>query len=153
MRWLDGTSGSPSLEEAFQIMMKNKVGKLPTVDKNGKLTGLFSFTDVRTLIENMEPAYNRDADHRLRVAAAVGPYNEDRIEALAQAGVDAFVIDTAHGHSKGVIDTVKYIKDKYAGIDVVAGNTQLVKSLPAMWETWVQSLAWEDPLEIGRAHV
>ena len=133
-------NGAPSLEDAFQIMMKNKVGKLPTIDKDGKLTGLFSFTDVRTLIENMEPAYNRDAEHRLRVAAAVGPYNEDRIEALAQAGVDAFVIDTAHGHSKGVIDTVKYIKDKYTGIDVVAGNIATYEAAKALLDAGVDAV-------------
>ena len=62
------------------------------------------------------------AEHRLRVAAAVGPYDEKRIELLAAAGLDAFVIDTAHGHSKGVIETVKYLKKNYPDIDVVAGN-------------------------------
>ena len=89
----DGTK----LEDAFKIMVASKVGKLPTVDAEGHLTGLYSFHDVRTLIENMEPAYNRDADHRLRVAAAISPYDEARAEALANAGVDAFVIDTAGG--------------------------------------------------------
>ena len=123
-------NGAPSLEDAFQLMMKNKVGKLPTIDKDGRLTGLFSFTDVRTLIENMEPAYNRDAEHRLRVAAAVGPYNEDRIEALAQAGVDAFVIDTA----------LKYIKDKYAGIDVVAGNIATYEAAKALLDAGVDAV-------------
>lgn len=61
------------LEEAFDIMRKNKVGKLPIVDKEGNLRGLYSFQDVSTLIEKEEPAYNRDSEHRLRVAAAISP--------------------------------------------------------------------------------
>ena len=111
-----------SLETVFKAMLENKVGKLPTVDANGFLTGLYSFHDVRTIIENMEPAYNRDAEHRLRAAAAVSPYDEARASALAEAGVDAFVIDTAHGHSKGVRESVKLFKAQYPDIDVVAGN-------------------------------
>ena len=110
------------LQTAYKIMKENKIGKLPTVDENGRLTGLYSFSDVKTLIQNDAPAYNRDPEHRLRVAAAIGPYEERRIELLAAAEVDAFVIDTAHGHSKGVIETVKILKNRYPHIDVVAGN-------------------------------
>ncbi len=112
-----------TLVEAFKIMMNNKVGKLPIVDKNGKLTGLYSFHDVKTLIENIEPYYNRDKEHRLRVAAAISPHDEERAEELFKAKVDAFVIDTAHGHTKGVIETVKMLKARYGdSVDVVAGN-------------------------------
>ena len=110
------------MQEAFEIMRKNKVGKLPLVDEKGCLKGLYSFLDTKTLIENMEPAYNRDAEHRLRVAAAVGPYDFDRAAALAEAGVDALVLDTAHGHSKGVVETVAKLKKLYSNIDIVAGN-------------------------------
>jgi IMP dehydrogenase len=110
------------LETAFGIMLEHKIGKLPLVDKKGCLAGIYSFFDVKTLIENVEPDYNRDERHQLRVAAAIGPYNYDRADALAGAGVDVLVIDTAHGHSKGVVDTVEYIKKKYSGVDVVAGN-------------------------------
>lgn len=111
-----------SMTEAFQIMLEKKVGKLPIVDGSGRLAGLYSFHDLRTLIENMEPSYNRDARHRLRVAAAIAPHDEGRIEALVKAEVDALVIDTAHGHSKGVIETVRYLKQRYPEVDVVAGN-------------------------------
>ncbi len=112
-----------TLNDAFQIMVKNKIGKLPIIDREGHLTGLYSFHDVKTLIENNEPNYNRDKEHRLRVAAAIGTYDEERAEALFQAKCDAIVIDTAHGHSKGVIETVKLLKGKYGDkIDVVAGN-------------------------------
>ena len=111
-----------SMTKAFEIMVQHRIGKLPIVDDEQKLVGLYSFHDVRTLIENVEPAFNRDAQHRLRVAAAVGPYDEERVEALVGAGVDALVVDTAHGHSKGVIETVRLLKGKYPSIDVVAGN-------------------------------
>ena len=128
------------LDEAFRIMLKGKVGKLPTVDKEGRLTGLYSFQDVRTLIENMEPAYNRDSEHRLRAAAAVSPYDEARAAALAEAGVDAFVIDTAHGHSKGVIETVGLLKKRYPGIDVVAGNIASCEAAKALLDSGVDAV-------------
>ena len=128
------------MEEAFRIMQKNKVGKLPLVDEKGCLTGLYSFQDTRTLIENMEPAYNRDSEHRLRVAAAIGPYNFDRAAALAEAGVDAFVIDTAHGHSKGVVDTVKELKKLYSNIDVVAGNIATYEAAECLLKAGVDAI-------------
>ena len=111
-----------SMTEAFQIMMERKVGKLPIVDTSRRLLGLFSFNDLRSLIDNMEPEFNRDAQHRLRVAAAIGPNDEARIEALVRADVDALVVDTAHGHTKSVIETVKMLKQRYPAVDVVAGN-------------------------------
>lgn len=113
-----------SLQDAYQLMLDAKVGKLPTVDANGKLTGLYSFQDVKSLIINDEPQYNRDIlRHQLRAGAAVGPYDEGRIEALINAGVDVLVIDTAHGDSKGVIETVAMTKKTYGDkVDVVAGN-------------------------------
>lgn len=112
-----------TMQDAYRIMVEHKVGKLPMVDERGKLTGLYSFQDVKSLIDNQEPGYNRDEQHQLRAAAAIGPYDEERAEALISAGVDVLVIDTAHGHSKGVIDTVKSIKKSYGdNVDVVAGN-------------------------------
>ena len=110
------------LQDAYNIMTDNKVAKLPTLDKDGRLTGLYSYTDVRTIIRNIAPNYNRDAGHRLRVAAAISPMDWKRIDCLLAAGVDALVIDTAHGHSKGVIETVKELKKRSISADVVAGN-------------------------------
>ncbi len=107
--------------EAFRIMVEHRIGKLPLVDAENRLVGLYSFHDVRTITENIEPTFNRDAQHQLRVAAAVGPFDEERIEAVARAGVDALVVDTAHGHSAGVIETVKLLKKNYS-MDVIAGN-------------------------------
>jgi IMP dehydrogenase len=122
------------MTEAFEIMRKNKVGKLPIVDRAGRLCGLYSFHDVRTLLKNIEPNYNRDARHRLRVAAAVGPYDEERIAALAAVEVDALVLDTAHGYSKGVIETLKLLKKDYPQIDVVAGNVCNGEGAAALYE-------------------
>ncbi len=118
-------TGRPGLKmvDAYNLMLKNKVGKLPIVDKSGRLTGLYSFQDVKTLMQKLEPTVNRDAQHQLRVAAAIGPYDDARLEALAAAGVDAVIVDTAHGHSKGVIETVKMVKKRYGkNLDVIAGN-------------------------------
>ncbi len=111
-----------SLQEAYTIMKKNRIGKLPLVDKNGKLSGLYSFSDVRTLVENEEPLYNRDGKYRLRVGAAIGPNDQDRVAVLARESVDVVVVDTAHGHSKGVIDMIKWMKKHHPDIDVIAGN-------------------------------
>lgn len=110
------------MDTAFKIMLDNKVGKLPLIDDNGQLCGLYSLQDVRTFIEKMEPTFNRDAQHRLRVAASVGPHDFERIDALVAAGTDALVIDSAHGHTKNVMETVKEIKAKYPQVDVIAGN-------------------------------
>ncbi|NLF94330.1 MAG: IMP dehydrogenase, partial [Oligosphaeraceae bacterium] len=116
--------GTPetSMQEALDIMQRNRVGKLPLVDKQGKLCGLYSFQDVRSLTKNINPNFNRDPQHRLRVAAAVGPYDYERIEALVAVGVDALILDTAHGHSKGVLETLREIKRRHPEVEVVAGN-------------------------------
>ncbi len=112
-----------SMQEAYRIMLEKKVGKLPMVDKDGRLTGLYSFLDVKTLISKEEPDYNRDDHHQLRAAAGIGPHDYERVEALVNAGVDVLVLDTAHGHSKGVIESVKELKKMYGDrVDVVAGN-------------------------------
>ena len=110
-----------TLQQAYEIMLKNKIGKLPLVEQ-GRLVGLYSFSDVRTLIQNIQPLYNRDSQYRLRVGAAVGPGDQDRVDALAAQHVDVLVVDTAHGHTKGVIEMTRWIKKRYAHIDVIAGN-------------------------------
>lgn len=123
--------GTP-LQEAFQTMIKERVGKLPTIDENNRFTGLYSFHDVKSLIENIDPDFNRDRFHQLRVAAAIGPRDEERAEALVKAGVDALVIDTAHGHSIGVVETVADMKKNYPDVDVVAGNIATPKAAAAL---------------------
>lgn len=109
------------LRQAYDIMQHHKIGKLPLVEA-GKLVGLYSYADVRRLIENEEPLFNRDQMHRLRVAAAIGPGDYERAEILNHEEVDVLVVDTAHGHSKGVIDMVAWVKEKFPHIDVIGGN-------------------------------
>ena len=120
-----------SLEQAYALMMKNKIGKLPLVEK-GKLVGLYSFSDVRTLIQNVEPLYNRDAKYRLRVGAAIGPNDQQRVERLVEAEVDVVVVDTAHGHSKGVMDMAKWVKKNCPQLDVIAGNVATAEGALAL---------------------
>jgi len=110
-----------NLRQAYDIMQQHKIGKLPLVE-NGKLIGLYSYADVRRLIENEEPLFNRDDKHRLRVAAGVGPGDYERAGILNENEVDVLVVDTAHGHSKGVVEMVSWVKDKFPHIDVIGGN-------------------------------
>ncbi len=110
-----------NLRQAYDIMQQHKIGKLPLLEK-GKLVGLYSYADVRRLIENEEPLFNRDDKYRLRVAAGVGPGDFERAEILDSEDVDVMVVDTAHGHSKGVIDMVAWVKKKFPHIDVIGGN-------------------------------
>ncbi len=111
-----------SLSEAEEILMDHKIEKLPIVDKEGKLRGLITYKDI--LKNSDRPNACKDEYGRLRVGAAVGvtPDIQERIELLKEAGVDIVTIDTAHGHSKGVIDTLKTVKKKFPELDVVVGN-------------------------------
>lgn len=111
-----------SLTDAYEIMTREKIGKLPIVDVGGNLLGLYSFADVKSLIYNVDSRINRDEQHQLRVAAAIGPHDYERVERLVDAGVDAVVIDTAHGHTENVIATVRELKKTLTDVDVVAGN-------------------------------
>ena len=114
-------SPNTNLKQAYDIMLKQKIGKLPLI-KNGKLVGLYSFADVKSLIKNVEPLFNRDSNYRLRVAAAVGPNDHKRVELLNNEQVDILVVDTAHGHSKSVLEMIRWIKKNYSHIDVIGGN-------------------------------
>jgi IMP dehydrogenase len=113
-----------SLKKAYEIMRANKIGKLPLVDRKGHITGLYSFTDVQRIVENSNSSANCDDKFRLRVAASVsgGAGDHVRMEKLADAGVDVVVVDSAHGHSKGIIDMTKWIVKHFPKIDVIAGN-------------------------------
>lgn len=129
------------LQGAFEVMRKHKIGKLPTINAEGKLSGLYSFHDVRMLIEKNQPCFSRDSHHRLRVAAAVGPYDEKRISLLVGAEIDAIVIDTAHGHTKGVIETVKWVKNNFGDkVDVVAGNIATMEAAKALMDAGVDAV-------------
>jgi IMP dehydrogenase len=111
-----------TLNDAEGILQKHKIEKLPLVDDNYILKGLITIKDIEKAIEFPNAA--KDSKGRLLVGAAVGVSKDtdDRIEALVEAGVDVIVVDTAHGHSKGVIDTVREIRKKYPNLNIIAGN-------------------------------
>lgn len=111
-----------SLEDAEEILQENKIEKLPVVNADNKLVGLITFRDITKLTQ--KPIANKDSFGRLRVAAAIGVTGDavDRAEALVKAGVDAIVIDTAHGHTKGVVTVLKEVKRKFPELEVVVGN-------------------------------
>src|SRR5207249_5544971 len=110
-----------NLEQAQSILRRNKIEKLPVVDDNGILKGLITVKDIQK--KTQYPNATKDDKGRLRAAAAVGvgPDSAERAAALIEAGVDAIVVDTAHGHTLGVISTVKRIKARYS-VPVMAGN-------------------------------
>ena len=115
------TNGT-SLSEAEGILQQHKIEKLPVVDQENNLVGLITFRDITK--HTTKPIANKDAYGRLRVAAAVGVTGDvlERTKALVNAGVDAIVIDTAHGHTKGVVDVLKEVKKSFPKLDVVVGN-------------------------------
>ena len=116
------TNQSTDLQQAADILQNHKIEKLPVVDKNGKLIGLVTYKDITKAKD--KPFACKDKLGRLRVAAGVGVTADsmERVAALVDAGVDAVVIDTAHGHSKGVVSVLKQVKVAYPQIDVVVGN-------------------------------
>ena len=137
------TSRTTNLEEAAEILQQYKIEKLPVVDENNKLIGLLTYKDITKAKD--KPMACKDNRGRLRVAAGVGitPDTFQRIEALVEAGVDAIVIDTAHGHSKGVIETLKKVKAQFTDIDVIVGNIATAEAATALVE------AGADAVKVG----
>jgi len=118
MPLITGINGT-TLEEAAEVMHQNKIEKLPIVNEDGTLKGLITIKDINKVVEY--PNAIKDTHGRLLVGAAIGVGQMDRAKALVEAGVDVLVLDSAHGHSKGILDTVKAIKDEL-DIDIIAGN-------------------------------
>ncbi|MEW5845361.1 MAG: IMP dehydrogenase [Bacteroidota bacterium] len=116
------TSQSIDLEKATEILKQHKIEKLPVVDENNKLIGLLTYKDITKVKDN--PNASKDVKGRLRVAAGVGVTADTitRVKALYEADVDAIVIDTAHGHSKGVIEMLKLVKKEFPKLEVIVGN-------------------------------
>ena len=137
------TTQLTDLENAEDILQENKIEKLPVVDEEGKLVGLITYKDITK--NKTRPNACKDSYGRLRVAAAVGVTEDtiDRVSSLVNAGVDAIIVDTAHGHSKGVIDTVAKVKKLYPKLDVVAGNIATGKAALALVE------AGADAVKVG----
>ena len=120
-----------SLEDAKAIMHEHKIEKLPVVDADGNLKGLFTLKDVKKNVAY--PLANKDDFGRLRVGAAIGVGQMDRATALVEAGVDVLVLDSAHGHSKGILDSVRAIKAALT-IEVIAGNVASAAATKALIE-------------------
>ncbi|MDA1642361.1 IMP dehydrogenase [Bacillus cereus group sp. TH177-1LC] len=123
-----------TLDEAEKILQKYKIEKLPLVDNNGVLQGLITIKDIEKVIEFPNSA--KDKQGRLLVGAAVGVTADamTRIDALVKASVDAIVLDTAHGHSQGVIDKVKEVRAKYPSLNIIAGNVATAEATKALIE-------------------
>ena len=126
-----------SLDDAGDIMNKNKIEKLPIIDEEGYLQGLVTIKDIRKRIEY--PHSNKDAFGRLCVGAAIGVGQIDRARALVDAGVDVLVMDSAHGHSKGILDSVRAIKAELE-VDIVAGNVATAEATEALIEAGVDGV-------------
>lgn len=123
-----------TLEDAELLLQEHRIEKLPVIDENNVLQGLITFKDIQK--KKKHPNACKDEQGRLRVGAAVGVGDEviERISALVEVGVDAIFVDTAHGHSKGVIDTVKLIKKHFPKLDVIAGNIATAEAAKALVE-------------------
>lgn len=126
-----------TLDDAEAIFRTNKVEKLPVVDADNKLEGLITIKDLKKRQEY--PNANKDDYGRLRVGAAIGVGQMDRAEALVKAGVDVLVLDSAHGHSKGIIDTVIAIK-KHLNVDIIAGNIATSEAAEALVQAGVDGI-------------
>ena len=133
------TTQLTDLENAEDILQTNKIEKLPVVDENGSLIGLITYKDI--IKNKTRPNSCKDQYGRLRVAAAVGVTNDviQRVSSLVDAGVDAIIVDTAHGHSKGVIDTVKKLKSEFS-IDIIAGNIATYQAAIALADAGVDAV-------------
>ena len=131
------------LDNAESVLKSNKIEKLPVVDNNYKLIGLITFKDI--IKNRVRPNSCKDQYGRLRVAAAIGVTNDslDRADALVNASVDAIIIDTAHGHTKNVIDLLKKLKSKYSSLDIVVGNIATSSAAKLLIE------AGADALKVG----
>lgn len=137
------TTRNADLAEASQILLENKIEKLPVVDDENRLVGLITYRDITKISEF--PNACKDSKGRLRVAAGVGVTKDtlDRVAALVENGVDAVVIDTAHGHSANVVHTLKAVKEKFPQIDVVVGNIATAKAAEFLVE------AGADGIKVG----
>lgn len=137
------TKKGTDLKEAEAILQAHKIEKLPVIDENNTLIGLITYRDIIKLKER--PNACKDEYGRLRVAAAVGVTGDvmERIEALVKVAVDAVIIDTAHGHSKGVIDTLKRVKAKFPNLQVVVGNIATKEAARALAD------AGADAIKVG----
>jgi len=129
-----------TLSEATEVLRKYRIEKVPVVDKKGKLVGLITYRDITKIKSN--PTASKDSRGRLLAAAAVGinSHSIEDVEKLISAGVDAVVLDTAHGHSVGVLNTIKAIRKQFSDIQIVAGNIATAEAALALKECGVDAV-------------
>lgn len=129
-----------TMEEAKRILQAHRIEKLPLVDDNGHLKGLITIRDIEKM--RKYPNSNKDSDGRLKVAAAIGVTSdvEDRVEALLDAKADVLVIDTAHGHSEGVLQTIRRLRKAFPHLELIAGNVATYDATKALIETGVSAV-------------
>jgi IMP dehydrogenase len=134
------TAEGTTLEEAKAVLQKHRIEKLPVVDKEGRLKGLITIKDIQKSITY--PNSNKDSFGRLRVAAAIGVGDQEyfRAEALAKRQCDAIIIDTAHGHSKGVVEMLRTLKQKFPHVDIVVGNVATAKACEMLIENGADAI-------------
>ncbi len=137
------TTTSTDIRMAASLLLENKIEKLPVVNDKGELEGLITYKDISKVKDN--PNASKDDKGRLRVAAGVGVTHDtmERVDALVKAGADAIVIDTAHGHSKSVVDMLRTVKAKYPALDVVVGNIATAEAAKMLVE------AGADAVKVG----
>ncbi len=129
-----------TMEEAKRILQAHRIEKLPLVDDNGHLKGLITIRDIEKM--RKYPNSNKDSDGRLKVAAAIGVTSdvEDRVEALLDAKADVLVIDTAHGHSEGVLQTIRRLRKAFPHLELIAGNVATYDATKALIEAGVSAV-------------
>lgn len=129
-----------TMEEAKRILQAHRIEKLPLVDDNGHLKGLITIRDIEKM--RKYPNSNKDSDGRLKVAAAIGVTSdvEDRVEALLDAKADVLVIDTAHGHSEGVLQTIRRLRKAFPHLQLIAGNVATYDATKALIEAGVSAV-------------
>ena len=129
-----------TMEEAKRILQAHRIEKLPLVDDNGHLKGLITIRDIEKM--RKFPNSNKDSDGRLKVAAAIGVTSdvEDRVEALLDAKADVLVIDTAHGHSEGVLQTIRRLRKAFPHLELIAGNVATYDATKALIEAGVSAV-------------
>lgn len=129
-----------TMEEAKRILQAHRIEKLPLVDDDGHLKGLITIRDIEKM--RKFPNSNKDSDGRLKVAAAIGVTSdvEDRVEALLDAKADVLVIDTAHGHSEGVLQTIRRLRKEFPHLELIAGNVATYDATKALIEAGVSAV-------------
>ena len=129
-----------SVHDAYRTLLEHKISILPVVEEDGTFVGLYSFKDLRRIVKEKSGTECVDESFSLRAGAAVGPADHERVECLMETIVDVLVVDTAHGHTKGVIDMVKWIKGRWPSQQVIAGNVGAAEGALALAEAGVDGV-------------